>query len=489
MSARKRGSTVLALFMAGCGSPGAPGQPPAGALPPAPAANACGPALQVGRDWFHLGDLISGSSCPVYLEQDECVLGIYDDCSVRVGGRQWLGRISADASVLMTGERTNTPGSIVCAGRVEGEADRDHLDFTCSSGSSSPVPRLVLARRVDPAPSFATARRRVEVAPIRGASFANFDEYMFDVARVQVGSQRQLWFTVEDRGLATSGLHILNESDQSILAFVQMDGVNLVASSGDTVIALAATALKFFDKTTRAQTAAQELSGEVAPTALGVSEPSSRVFAAFNPGSPERQALLAVFDLQNASLIRTQNELRLNLVPTIATVPVQTDGTIAFLFGIKPSPGGASLIAVDANLAATRSFDLPFTVESARYLPERGVIGAVGGNRYIELDPADLTLTIRRAIGVPYTENGLDFSYDPESERVYFLGRTFLTEDPMRSYHLRPSLVASIDLVRGRTDGRVEQVDALTRRVLHLSGTNAVIVPMQRIGEVQWFDL
>lgn len=480
---------LLPLLLAGCGSPGAPGSPPAGALPLPPAANTCGPALQVGRDWFYLADLQSGNSCSVYLEQDECVLGIYDDCTVRVGARQWVGRVGTDSSVGLTGERVLTPGRTECSGRVGTESDRDHLELGCSPTSEGAVSRLVLERRVEPPPALARARRRVEVAPVLGGAFVNFDEYMFDVARVQVGSQRQLWFAVEDRGNAPSGLHILDERDQSIIGFVQMEGVNLVASAGDTVLGLAAGSLVLFDRTTREREATTTLSGELAPTALAVSEPSGRVFAAFYPGSSERQAPISSFDLDDASLVRTQDTLRLNLVTAIATFPSQADGTVAFLFGLKPGGGGASILGVNAELEQTRSYDLAFSILSARYLPERGVVGAVGGNRYLELDPADLGLNFRKVVGVPYTENGLDFSYDPVNERVYFLGRSFLTDNPGLSYHLRPSLLTSIDLVRGRTEGRMERIDALTRRVLYLDGSGAVIVPKQRIGEVEWFEL
>lgn len=489
MSAELRRATLIALAVTACGSPGNPGLPPAGALPPEPAANTCAPALQVARDWFHLADLMSGNSCPVYLEQDECVLGIYADCTVRAGSRQWLGRISADRDLALTAHVGAAASGPTCTGQLSGESERSRFDLACNTGSNQPVSRLVLERRLENPPALGSGGRLVDVAPISGAAFASYDEYMNDVVEVQVGSRRELWFAVDDRGPAPGGLHILDEATQGILGFIELEAVNFVASSGDFVIGLAPNAIVRIDAATRLQAGYTELDGVLAPTALAVASAQNRVLAAFYPGGPNRRVHLESFDLETMEVRARQDELLLNFVPTIAVVPEQEDGTVAFLFGFKPETGAGSVLGINADLEQTRQTELPFGVQSARYIPERGLIGAVAGNRYLELEPADPQAPIRTVIGVPYTENGLDFAFDAARNRIYFLGRTFVPEDPGRYYHLRPSLLTSIDLETEQAEQRVVRINALTRRVIHLQGADAVVVPLQRIGKVEWVDL
>ncbi len=86
---RSRGRLLLAAAL-GCGPVPAPDWPQDA---PEPAAAACEPPyarFAPGR--FQLADLDIGRSCSVFLEQDECVLGVYRDCSVPTEApREWRG--------------------------------------------------------------------------------------------------------------------------------------------------------------------------------------------------------------------------------------------------------------------------------------------------------------------------------------------------------------------------------------------------------------
>jgi hypothetical protein len=93
-----RSACLLALAAIACSSPPPPAIPPREEIgPPLPAANECFPPYtRFAQDWFVLADLDLGVSCRVFLEQDECVLGIFDDCTdPSATSRQWVGRIDS----------------------------------------------------------------------------------------------------------------------------------------------------------------------------------------------------------------------------------------------------------------------------------------------------------------------------------------------------------------------------------------------------------
>lgn len=100
---------ALSAVAAACDPPGPASLPPAEQVgPPSPAAFACSPpyARFAGRA-FRWADLDQGRSCSVFLEQDECVLGVYRDCTASAA-REWQGEIDAANSIRL---RSFSPGA------------------------------------------------------------------------------------------------------------------------------------------------------------------------------------------------------------------------------------------------------------------------------------------------------------------------------------------------------------------------------------------
>jgi hypothetical protein len=85
------------LLLAACGADDA-GLRFADFPPPPPLALSCGPAPTLGQREVLFADLDAGRSCRVFLEQDECALGIFDDCTtVDDARRDWFGTVEGDA--------------------------------------------------------------------------------------------------------------------------------------------------------------------------------------------------------------------------------------------------------------------------------------------------------------------------------------------------------------------------------------------------------
>src|SRR5262245_7532167 len=94
MASRCLASAVM-LLVACAPSPEAPLPLPAGSRPPAPAGG-CDIVRQDYAGYYWFSDLETGRSCRVYLEQDDCVVAIFDDCTWpdAWGDRQWTGRVA-----------------------------------------------------------------------------------------------------------------------------------------------------------------------------------------------------------------------------------------------------------------------------------------------------------------------------------------------------------------------------------------------------------
>ena len=89
---------LSALVLFACSSPPPPEIPPTSEIGPPPAAALmCFPPYSMfAQKAFLLADLDQGTSCEVYIEQDECILGIYRDCTdPSPSSRQWVGIINS----------------------------------------------------------------------------------------------------------------------------------------------------------------------------------------------------------------------------------------------------------------------------------------------------------------------------------------------------------------------------------------------------------
>lgn len=156
----------VALGLWACGSPGVPDLAPPGRGPEPPAANGC-PAVgsPFGNRVFHLQDFHSRRVCAVYLEQDECVLGIWDDCTVEAANakRAWEGRIELNPGQptrlwLWSRSRAGQQSPARCNGLLETEAETPRVLLDCESAEAGRY-RMYLERALEPPAALAQTRR------------------------------------------------------------------------------------------------------------------------------------------------------------------------------------------------------------------------------------------------------------------------------------------------------------------------------------------
>lgn len=112
---------VAVALLVGCGAPPAPSFE--AWTPPAPAATTCRPPFErFGPGSVRITDRDRGRACVALLERDECVVGIFDDCTEEgPARREWQGRISGDRVELTPYLVGGSPGPrlpLACTGTL-----------------------------------------------------------------------------------------------------------------------------------------------------------------------------------------------------------------------------------------------------------------------------------------------------------------------------------------------------------------------------------
>src|SRR5262249_55091123 len=121
--------------LSACSSPQPPAIPDRETIgPPREASSECKPPTHMfAQDWFAIADLDIGSTCNAFIEQDECVIAIFRDCTDHdsTPPRSWQGAIGGppqlDIELIRTRE---TSGSIMsrspisCTGSLQDVTDQ-----------------------------------------------------------------------------------------------------------------------------------------------------------------------------------------------------------------------------------------------------------------------------------------------------------------------------------------------------------------------------
>ena len=94
---------------------------PEGAEPPRPASDDCEPPypMSFAQDHFFFADLDTNRTCTQFIEQDRCVLGIFEDCVTNDGqstpARQWTGWVDTEGTGRTVQLSGTTAGAAVIA--------------------------------------------------------------------------------------------------------------------------------------------------------------------------------------------------------------------------------------------------------------------------------------------------------------------------------------------------------------------------------------
>ena len=227
-----------------------PSEPPFDA-PPAPVAAAdvlCerpGFPQGIGQARYRLLDMDQGAACEVYLEQDECVLAIWQDCTDGSSNpREWQGQATVERQVELAPITAATTTGVAiprspacCVGPVAATGPIDWMLLDCRldvcNSSNRRHAGLYLERWTDPAPALSV----VESVPVTSTVDPT-------------GTADALWDPDQNRGwLAWSdGGLFVRQSNGQISAVAELPSAHALAQDSDAVYAASGARLARIDK-------------------------------------------------------------------------------------------------------------------------------------------------------------------------------------------------------------------------------------------------
>ena len=138
------------LVLAACGAPPAPDLGVDAAPPPA-AASTCEPPFErFGPGPVRITNLERNETCITELDRDECIIGIFDDCTVPSPDvrREWQGRIRGSqvdlAAFYVGGRPPRPPAPTTCTGTVSMSTRRIEAACSLAPGTSGEREGLLL---------------------------------------------------------------------------------------------------------------------------------------------------------------------------------------------------------------------------------------------------------------------------------------------------------------------------------------------------------
>lgn len=208
---------VSALTAAACSSPPPPVIPGRETIgPPREAAAECDPTRMFAQTWFVVADLDQGISCRAFVEQDECIVALFRDCTDAESDppRSWQGTINArlELELFRTREATGSidarsPSS--CEGDlIASAAEPEWAKLGCKIAGSAQPPHLGLYLEREPGegqpPVPGPGTRGAEITVARPP--ARTEDYVSDL--VFLASRGELFATVNaGRTDPASGLY------------------------------------------------------------------------------------------------------------------------------------------------------------------------------------------------------------------------------------------------------------------------------------------
>lgn len=454
---------ALALAIPACSSPPDPTIPPREEIgPPRPAATVlCFPPFSdFAQDRFVLADLDLGVSCPVFLEQDECILGIYDDCTdPSRSSRQWVGMIdSKEMTDRLEFAIHQGPGAVAarppqcCSGELVDSTWallRCTLTADCDNASDTAHVGAYLERVEDAPTPWGTVRSPVSVAP---------NETLVDLAYVS-GAQ-QVWALARDQILVQR----LDGGTATTLPVAVTDGTRLLLAKDENTAYVAD-----------------------GPNLLRIDTGSKDLIGTTDVGAPID--LLAYTTRGILVGVRDGQETVLTLRDT--GVPESIIGmlTVDQLSAVVPVPEGterSAFVAAEADgdllvLTGTLAIDQEELIEKparALFGLEAGIVGyfaecsELSAARHCYFEKNIFSTEPPRRIGIP--DVGMLVDALPIEDRVLFAGTgSYLAVFDRREWRplvqRRVPLEGAVKLARDRTTGEVFALEAAGGRVARIS--------------------
>lgn len=357
-------SWCLALgALAACEAPPAPPGPPMEKLPPLESASTCSPGAKlVNReakppDKFYFADLETDKSCEVFLEEDECIIGIFDDCTWEAQGidpmvpessparqRQWIGRLNDMGShkgMLDLNPLYGTPPTMNRLTHCFGEVDE--------IGSSQASARLTCGnnhrgfylekRDMAAKPLFTTSLDDVTVL---AATTDNSDQNMKSIVSVRSGTTSVFWTALSLESTQGGGVYKFRAGQRQATLVNRLSYASQLAAGPNYVLATVKTgnyeakALALIDIATEQVVATGTVSGNI--TALAADPIDDTFLVAYNDAMA--QGLARVQRLgRRGQRLQTQVEVTFETRVVQVVLPVASaSGVEVVIAANDPSP-------------------------------------------------------------------------------------------------------------------------------------------------------
>lgn len=418
------GPAALAAIV-GCAGPADPVYPDPSAIGPPPAVgDQCVPPFPMGfaQDWFVFADLDQGTSCDVFLEQDECAVGIYHDCTDGTADpREWQGRVSTNPNAVGYEPR------IELVAKYEDPTSGSRLARGPSCCEGSLFPR---GDNVVPTYALLTCHDDACDRPFETTHTGLYLERRtdFDPKSLDRGSfSLEAGARTPDASFAAGAVWVIVGS--SVYTYTPEttnaervpidvgDAEHLVHALGGGAVYTAGASLVRIDTAARTESARIALPGPadaVVPTSAGLlvayADGATSGLALYDPvslaprGAPRLQAervtgLAAVEDLDRIAVATAEGSSALFAVTSTLTLGVLVD------------------IAQDGALSTRQVVPFaPFSVSGSKV----GMLGrcyeaAPKVHCYFEIDTADASV---RRVGVPDVEVLVSAAYDIRTDRI-----------------------------------------------------------------------
>jgi hypothetical protein len=402
---------ALLLALIACSSPPPPTIPPRSDIgPELPAATACFPPYNssFAHDWFVLADLDLGVSCRVFLEQDDCVLGIFRDCTDPSPMlRQWVGVTSTEMTRdLLEFSVFHASGTIVgrppkcCEGELIDDtwASLDCFETACGAPTDVFHVGAQLERETGPMP-FAERTQREELS---GAT---------DIVDFVVLPAKQEIWAVSDSEIL---LHTLQGNTRSLAnvtdperLIASTDGNTIYVADGNDLIRIDATVPQVVE-TIDAGGPIEILERSTRGIVVGAVSANQTVLTLRRPNS------IATIDGQS-------------MFPRLAAVIEIPNGTEARAFFAAPVDVRGDLMVLTSSLS--QGSGAPNVERSPRafHAVGAGVIGYLAdcsersteGHCWFEIDLASNDI---RRTGIPDIGDITDAAHDAVNDRIVFSG-------------------------------------------------------------------
>lgn len=482
-------SSVLRLryflpLLISCSAPPPPKIPPRDLIgPPREAAIECSPPYQTfAQSQFRIADLDRGKSCTAFLEQDECILAIFRDCTFDASpSRSWRGAIDSDKRVRLDATYESpaigTRVARSCSGilqlpRAAGEPAWSRLACQIPAGADQRPHAGFYFERVDPMatpPFMRDGTTEVLVAMPQTA----IDDFVSDF--VVLSRATQIWALV-NAGAAdpATGLYAgplrgprLAKQDLSL-----QTPALIRATEDESAVYIADGAVLHRISTTARPAISSPFAGRI----IDVAVRETAVFVASS--MPPRQTRLSAHDPDS---LEARGSIAVDGIVS-AIIPVSTVGaTTALVLTFE----GPQLALITPSLTSSRSLNLEIAPRGHLWISGTIVGLSASGTpgRYIEVDyasPPDATGRARVVLDVVVPDGGeiRSLLYDAQHDQVLAGTRTGLLSVIDRAG--QRALLGSALQLPSRAPVNQIRWGSGPQIAYALSGTPGVIYPLLR---------